>query len=61
MGKFKNLLNKILSSGTYIKKIYRNSITGKFVNEEYVKENPNTTTTEVREIKKKKKRLILII
>lgn len=54
MGKIKNWVNKILS-GTFKKKIHRDSTTGKFVSDEFVEQNPATTTTEIREVTKRKK------
>ena len=38
-----------------IKKISRDAGTGRFVKEEYAKENPKTTVTETVKIKPKKK------
>lgn len=55
MGKIKNWINKILFGETYKKEIHRDSVTGKFVSDEYVEQNPATTTTEIREVKKRKK------
>jgi len=38
------------------RKFYRDSETGRFVSKEYVEENPKTTETETREVRKRKKK-----
>lgn len=54
MGKIKNWIKNILFGKTFKKELHRDSATGKFVSDEYVKQNHATTTTEIREVKKRK-------
>lgn len=54
MGKFKNWIKKIFLGETYLKEMHRDSATGKFVSDKFVEQNPTTTTTEIREVKKRK-------
>lgn len=55
MGKVKNWLKKFFFGETYIKELHRDAETGKFVTDEFTEQNPSTTTTEIREVKKRGK------
>jgi hypothetical protein len=55
MNKIKNWLKKLLFGETYKKEINRSAVTGEFVSKDFVEENPGTTITEVREVKKRGK------
>jgi len=55
MNKIKTWLKKLFFGETYKKEISRSAVTGEFVSKEFVEENPGTTTTEIREVKKRGK------
>jgi len=52
----KSWLKKLFFGKTFEKELNRDATTGHFVSDEYVKENPATTTTEKREVKKRGKK-----